>query len=72
MARDSLSDPMLAGCTIDVIAKAHGFPEPAGFRAPFAPLTGRLEARTGLSPSAPYLGFQQRRGVTAWDVAARP
>ena len=65
MAHDALRDPVMAGRTIGVIAKAHGFPEPTDFSRAFRAAYGLSprEARSGLSPSAPLaLEHQPRRG----------
>jgi len=74
MAHDALRDPVMAGRTIGVIAKAHGFPEPTDFSRAFRAAYGLSprEARSGLSPSAPLaLEHQPRRGGTVKDLAAQ-
>ena len=74
LVHDALRDPVLAGRTISVIAKAHGFPEPTDFSRAFRAVYGLSprEARTGLSPSPPRpWACQPRRDGTARDLAAR-
>ncbi len=74
MAHDALRDPVMAGRTISVIAKAHGFSEPTDFSRAFRSAYGLSprEARTGLSPRTPLtLGNRPHRGRAAKDLAAR-
>ena len=62
MAHDALRDPVMAGRTIGVIAKAHGFPSPLIFRA--------FRAAYGLSPREARSGLSRERAPCLRTSAA--